>query len=328
MSEAPHHSPVTKLFSLGTPRALEPWLDYTALGLGREHIPALLRVALHDSRPYPQCPGSWAPLHAWRALGQLRATEAVAPLLDLLEPQREEEDEEEDWRMHELPKIFGRMGPEAIPTLAARLKDEGYEGSRLLALEGLTEIARHHPEAAPRCKAALLEQLEHFSENDPLLNAALFHALLGFGAVEDSPLMSEDDEIEEEEFELRNAFLDAEEARGRPREWLLDAASLCDALLDFQYDHVGGEIFSFTAGDVEEFLLGYFPQKLPAGEVLIERTPEILTEFFRWLGEAGELPASRAAIIVKRIQEQRESFLRAARDPRNFGALKKCFMPG
>lgn len=39
----------------------------------------------------------WAPVHAWRALGQLRATEAIEPLITLFH------DVEDEWNNFDLP---------------------------------------------------------------------------------------------------------------------------------------------------------------------------------------------------------------------------------
>ena len=45
----------------------------------------------------------WAPVHAWRILGQPQAIEAINPLLDIL---RESE---------EIPYVYGMIGEDAIP---------------------------------------------------------------------------------------------------------------------------------------------------------------------------------------------------------------------
>src|SRR3954469_3717202 len=63
------------------------WPDYADdLGLTPGHVPELIRLAcdatLHAADG--ESLAVWAPTHAWRALGQLRALEAAAPLLDLL----------------------------------------------------------------------------------------------------------------------------------------------------------------------------------------------------------------------------------------------------
>ena len=56
------------------------------MGFSREHVPELLRMACDPelNEADSDDPRVYAPLHAWRVLGQLRAPEAAAPLADLL----------------------------------------------------------------------------------------------------------------------------------------------------------------------------------------------------------------------------------------------------
>ena len=58
------------------------WPDYPALGLRMEHVPDLIRMTLDDELHGADSDSRevWAPLHAWRALGQLRAESAIKPL--------------------------------------------------------------------------------------------------------------------------------------------------------------------------------------------------------------------------------------------------------
>ena len=58
--------------------------DYvTEYSLTAEHIPALIGLATKWVDEHPDNDAVYAPVHAWRALGQLRAVEAVQPLLDV-----------------------------------------------------------------------------------------------------------------------------------------------------------------------------------------------------------------------------------------------------
>jgi hypothetical protein len=124
----PYQEPVARLLDYGEchvagggPADLE-WLDYVSdLELTPEHVPELIRLAcdaaLHTAES--ENPAVWAPTHAWRALGQLRAVEAIAPLLRLL---RERADD--DWIDIELPYVFGLIGPDAIPHVTDFLTDQ------------------------------------------------------------------------------------------------------------------------------------------------------------------------------------------------------------
>ena len=58
--------------------------DYVGeFGLRSEHVPALVDIARRwlEVGDRPDDETFFAPVHAWRALGQLRAVEAVEPLL-------------------------------------------------------------------------------------------------------------------------------------------------------------------------------------------------------------------------------------------------------
>jgi hypothetical protein len=88
--------PVRRLLSIGETRNYDPaeWPDYAAkFGLRREHIDELIRLACDAALNWgdPDSPEVWAPLHAWRALGQLRAEVSVAPLLAFLKTAEDDE---------------------------------------------------------------------------------------------------------------------------------------------------------------------------------------------------------------------------------------------
>jgi hypothetical protein len=81
--------PVQRLLTIGETQSYDPadWPDYAAeFGLECEHIAELSRLACDTALNGgdPDSRAVWAPLHAWRALGQLQAEESVAPLLDFL----------------------------------------------------------------------------------------------------------------------------------------------------------------------------------------------------------------------------------------------------
>lgn len=160
----------------------EPWPDYRAFGLTERHIPDLLRMAtdadLNNARP--DSLEVWAPLHAWRALGQLRAAETAPDLIRLLE-----EYEDDDWLPGELRTVFSMMGPETIPAIATFLNDGAVsEYGRLPAPECLEQIAQDHPEARDDCVAALIRQLEKCEWNGPALNGLIILSLTKLRAIE------------------------------------------------------------------------------------------------------------------------------------------------
>ena len=192
----PNYSePLTQLLTQGECSwgGVESWIDYPALGITSSDIPSLITMATDDElyeRDSDAVEG-WAPVHAWRALGQLRAEAAVVPLLqqslefDVLEGWR-------DWMTSELPSVFGMIGTLAIPALAEFTADRTKSGwQRSIALEGLETIAKTQPEAAPQCIAILRQELAHFEENDPEMNAFVIGGLIDLRVMEAVPLIEQ-----------------------------------------------------------------------------------------------------------------------------------------
>jgi hypothetical protein len=182
--------PVSRLLRRGEPSLAEQsWRHYLDMGLGPEHVPDLVRM-LRDrelNEADPESAEVWAPVHAWRALGQLRAVEAVGPLLEALQ---EGEDRDDDWGLEELPEVFARLGPAVVPALGDFLADPN-RGlySRWSVADALKRIARQHPEARDECVRLLTRQLEQAQANDPTLNGALVGRLCDLKVVEAAPLM-------------------------------------------------------------------------------------------------------------------------------------------
>jgi hypothetical protein len=168
-----YRDPVAQLLTLGEIPRTTKWRDYLALGLGPEHIPDLIRMALDDDLHHAGSDRSevWAPVHAWRALAQLHAGDAAEPLTRLLS---RVDDFGDDWVGEDLPRAFGILGPAAIPTLRDFLADSAHGlWARVAAANGLQEIADQHPHTRDDVIAILAGQLEHFEEQDRTLNACI-----------------------------------------------------------------------------------------------------------------------------------------------------------
>jgi hypothetical protein len=185
-----YNPPVCQLLTLGDVRGEEVWRDYTALGLTDDDVPELIRMALDDDLNHadPDSDEVWAPLHAWRALGQLHAVEAAEPLLALFKPL---DDGIYDWNAEDLPKAYGLMGAGAIPPLRAYMADTTHGlWARVAAVHSLTEIGKHDPNTRDEVIAILIAQLEHFAEQDRALNANLALTLAAdLHAVEAAPVL-------------------------------------------------------------------------------------------------------------------------------------------
>jgi hypothetical protein len=190
MTNPNYSEPVSKLLTLGDCREMSEWPDYLALGLGPEHVPDLIRMVEDEdlNRADSESLEVWAPAHAWRALGQLRAEAAIEPLLGILWHL----DDGDDWIEEEVPQVLGMIGPAALPRLAEYLADRGNGvWPRLAAAQALVEIARRHPQAWGDCVAVLTRTLEGFRTHHPALNAFLISFLVDLKAVEAAPLMEQ-----------------------------------------------------------------------------------------------------------------------------------------
>ena len=162
-----YSSPVSELLTLGDCRDFREWPNYLDLGVSSEHIPELIEMATDKELNWADSESLevWAPVHAWRALGQLRAVAAIEPLLQLFH-----ELEDSDWVSDELPEVYGMIGREAIPALARYLDDASHGlWPRVTAAFSLERIGAGDPSARDECFTILSRQLERFTKNDPTL---------------------------------------------------------------------------------------------------------------------------------------------------------------
>ena len=195
MDEQPQYPPpLDRLFQMGEVEWGVEWQgtdpDYVhELGLTAEHVPALVAIARKqiDLEDFPDEDSGWAPVHAWRALGQLRAVESVEPLLTMLTALTETGD---DYHMYDFPVVFGMIGPAAISALAAYLRNvENPLYARITAADGLRNVGLRHLEARGEALAPLVEQLGRYEENDYELNGFLIGQLNRLKAIEAAELI-------------------------------------------------------------------------------------------------------------------------------------------
>lgn len=190
---ATYSSPVSELLTIGRPTGDVGDADYSKYGIGTEHVPELIRLvqdqelALGDS----ESPVVYAQIHAWRALGQLRAEAAVESLLDLLAAQGDDADWN-DWTTEEVPRVLGLLGPAAIPATVARLERRGREEWPSVYFAGaLTEIAKRHPETRAEVVRELSRVLDTARDNDPGANGSVIADLLDLKAAEAWPVIEQ-----------------------------------------------------------------------------------------------------------------------------------------
>jgi hypothetical protein len=151
-------------------------------------VPELIRMML-DSE-LNQAPGGsrwvWASLHAWRALAELQAREAVPHFLELLNWA------DDDWMTSDIGGFFCRMGPEILPVAGEFLGDRSKKmWPRGAVAEGISALGRKFLAYREPCIQLLCDGLKQASENEPEYNGLLVAALLDLEAVEAAPILEQ-----------------------------------------------------------------------------------------------------------------------------------------
>ncbi len=173
-------------------RSLKPekWPDYLQeLGITSADIPELIRMMTDDDLNWADSDSSevWAPVHAWRCLGFLRAEAAIAPLISLLD----DDDDNNDWVMEEVPWVLGLIGESAIAPIALHLANRGaLEWGRISSVSALEYTALLHSDLQAICIEKLASQLADYVHNPESLNGFLVSSLVELKAVSKASLMS------------------------------------------------------------------------------------------------------------------------------------------
>ena len=169
---------LSPLFLLGDPG--HDWPDYRAeLGVHDEHIPALIHLACDGRLLANDTNDGWAPVHAWRALGQLRAEAAIAPLLDLMSVL------DEDIADIELPIVLGMIGAAAMPHLAHVVGDRTKSSIVVAnALTALQQIATRHPGERAACVRIIERPLSPLADPDREVAGFAVASLMDLRSVE------------------------------------------------------------------------------------------------------------------------------------------------
>lgn len=174
-------------------------------GFGRQHIAdgvdyvGSLGLTQNDVGPLSEIANLWAtttewpedkndttiyaPVHAWRAMAQLRSADAVDHIIALQTALAI--DRIDDWMYEDFGGLFAMIGPAAIDPLSVVLENaEAPEDIRNPAADAIGEIGKAHPEARDRCVALLGRLLANFDEQHEAFNSFLLCAMKDMRAVE------------------------------------------------------------------------------------------------------------------------------------------------
>lgn len=181
--------PEARLLTLGPPETFgeqDVWYDYAGLGITRADVPNLIAMATDpDLNVSEDELLAWGPLHAWRALGQLGAVEAIRPLVRLITDYPDDE-----WFAQELPQVFARIGPDALPVLFKIAANRSRpDDERTVAIEAIGRIGRAHPDLREDCRTAMRDRLADYARQSGVVNAFIVNSLLDVGAVEEIDLI-------------------------------------------------------------------------------------------------------------------------------------------
>ncbi len=188
---------IERLFQAKHPRDFLDWDkhagDYlAACQLSREDIPGLLRLVRHwpdktwpsrDEFPIQMREKAQVlPVTAWRALADLRADEAVQPLIDIM---LELGDEFDEWVSDELPQVFGKIGAAAIePLKSICVQTATPKYARTTAMRGLRFVVEGDPETRATIVPFLVELMTHATDTDVQFNSYLLMELVDLRGVE------------------------------------------------------------------------------------------------------------------------------------------------
>lgn len=177
---------VEKLSGVGRPAPRDRRNYVDEFGLTQDDVPALVGLVERwgDDEHFTasaDSPALWAPIHAWRALGELGARIVLPTLLALLESM---DDGGDDWLLEEVPEVCAQLGPSAIDELEAYLLDTTHpEYGRVAVAHGLERIAVTEASARDNVVAVLADALQRGWASQPDLNGFLVTYLTRLRAV-------------------------------------------------------------------------------------------------------------------------------------------------
>ncbi len=173
---------VGPLLRLGKANGAE-WPNYVErYDLTEADIPALIALVI-DQELHKLNDSStevWAPVHAWRALAQLKASQAVEPLITTFDCL-----DDDDWALEELPLVMAMIGPVSLePLISCFQQPVVKESSHVLAMSCLAQLALAHSDVRSRVVEAFQAYLRNPDQQALMLNSCLVCNLLELEAKE------------------------------------------------------------------------------------------------------------------------------------------------
>jgi len=173
---------VDALIGIGSLTHTDDWPDYPGeYRLTLADIPELITMMTDMDLLYADIESgeAWAPVHAWRALAQLGAAEAIEPMLSLVECG------ENLKAFVEMPKMVAQIGPAALQPLTSVLSDAARDETvRVAAMRGLRALADQYPAIRRASVEALTGHLQTPRDNSLEFNAFLVRTLCDLKATE------------------------------------------------------------------------------------------------------------------------------------------------
>lgn len=171
----------SKLGKLGDADVFDSWPDYLQQGFTDADVAELISV-MRDEELWESSDeevDSWAPLHAWRILGQLKARQSIGPMIEMLNQ------DPDDYQMSELPWALGLIGRPAIAPLEDNINNETLGiFSRTSSIEALEMIYQEDHSIREEIKMIYLRLLESSNPQDRFLNGCIISGLLTLQATE------------------------------------------------------------------------------------------------------------------------------------------------
>jgi hypothetical protein len=200
------------------------------MGITSADIPELIRLLEDKELRWMEKPDDlsededltewYGQIHAWRALAQLKAEEAIPALLKNLQ---EIDEFDDDWYGEDSFEVFPMIGSAAIHPLAEYLSNvENGTWARVAASASLEKMEAH-PETKAECVSAIVSALGKYKDNDEALNGSMISDLKQMDAAREHLDLIEQafksgnvDEFIDGDFEDLQIELGLKEKRSKP----------------------------------------------------------------------------------------------------------------